>query len=209
MVNQLTADICVIGGGSGGLSVAAGASQMGSKTILVEGGKMGGDCLNYGCVPSKALIAAAKKAAALKGSEKFGVSGQAPDVDFPAVMDHVAGVIASIEPHDSVERFEGLGVTVLQGYGRFVAPDELEVGETRVKARRLPAQVQRPRPFQGSKTLDTLQMRRFSRIASSRIISSSLAVDRLGLKWPRPMFVWEQRSLCLKHSRHLDEMIPT
>ncbi len=136
MVKQLTADICVIGGGSGGLSVAAGASQMGSKTILVEGGKMGGDCLNYGCVPSKALIAAAKKAAALKGSEKFGISGTAPEVDFPAVMDHVAEVIASIAPHDSVERFEGLGVTVLQGYGKFVAPDELEVGETRVKARR-------------------------------------------------------------------------
>ncbi|MCF8468612.1 MAG: FAD-dependent oxidoreductase [Sneathiella sp.] len=136
MAKQLTADICVIGGGSGGLSVAAGASQMGAKTILVEGGKMGGDCLNYGCVPSKALIAAAKKAFALNGAEKFGVSGPAPEVDFSKVMDHVSGVIAAIAPHDSVERFEGLGVQVLQRYGRFIAPDEIEVGDTRVKARR-------------------------------------------------------------------------
>ena len=136
MVKQLTADICIIGGGSGGLSVAAGAAQMGAKTILVEGGKMGGDCLNYGCIPSKALIAAAKKAAALYGAEKFGVSGPAPDVDFPAVMDHVAGVIAGIAPHDSVERFESLGVEVLLGYAKFTGPGEIEVGDNRVKARR-------------------------------------------------------------------------
>ncbi|USG61763.1 FAD-dependent oxidoreductase [Sneathiella marina] len=136
MTTLIKADICVIGGGSGGLSVAAGASQMGAKTVLVEGGKMGGDCLNYGCVPSKALIAAAKKAAALKGAEIFGVSGPDPDVDFSKVMDHVAGVIASIEPHDSVERFEGLGVQVLQGYGKFTGPNEIEVGNNRVRARR-------------------------------------------------------------------------
>jgi pyruvate/2-oxoglutarate dehydrogenase complex dihydrolipoamide dehydrogenase (E3) component len=136
MTTQIKADICIIGGGSGGLSVAAGASQMGAKTVLVEGGKMGGDCLNYGCIPSKALIAAAKKAAALKGAEVFGVSGADPEVDFPKVMDHVAGVIDSIAPHDSVERFEGLGVQVLQGYGKFISHNEIEVGDTRIKARR-------------------------------------------------------------------------
>ncbi|WP_169567318.1 dihydrolipoyl dehydrogenase family protein [Sneathiella limimaris] len=129
-------NICVIGGGSGGLSVAAGAVQMGADTVLVEGGKMGGDCLNYGCVPSKALIAAAKKAVSLKTADAFGVSGPDPVVDYAAVMDHVADVIAGIEPHDSVERFEGLGVKVLQGYGEFVSPSQLKVGETVVEARR-------------------------------------------------------------------------
>ncbi|MZR29349.1 dihydrolipoyl dehydrogenase family protein [Sneathiella litorea] len=136
MTTQINTDICVIGGGSGGLSVAAGASQMGAKTVLVEGGKMGGDCLNYGCVPSKALIAAAKKAASLKDASDFGVTGPAPVVDFQKVMDHVQEVIGSIAPHDSVERFEGLGVEVIQGYGRFISEKELEVGDTRVKARR-------------------------------------------------------------------------
>jgi pyruvate/2-oxoglutarate dehydrogenase complex dihydrolipoamide dehydrogenase (E3) component len=136
MTTRIKADICVIGGGSGGLSVAAGASQMGAKTVLVEGGKMGGDCLNYGCVPSKALIAAAKKAASLQDAADFGVVGSAPTVDFPKVMDHVQEVIASIAPHDSVERFEGLGVEVIQGYGRFVSENEIEVGDTRITARR-------------------------------------------------------------------------
>ena len=136
MVKQIKTDICVIGGGSGGLSVAAGASQMGAKTVLVEGGKRGGDCLNYGCVPSKALLAAAKKATSLKDAADFGVSGAVPEADFPKVMDHVRDVIASIAPHDSVERFEGLGVEVLQGFGHFISEFELEVNDVRVKARR-------------------------------------------------------------------------
>lgn len=136
MTKILKADLCVIGGGSGGLSVAAGASQMGAKTILIEGGKMGGDCLNYGCVPSKALIAAAKKAHSLHDAEIFGVSGGPLQADYGKAMEHVADVIAGIEPHDSVERFESLGVQVLQGYGRFTGPKEVTVGETIVKARR-------------------------------------------------------------------------
>jgi len=137
MVNDvIKTDVCVIGGGSGGLSVAAGAVQMGAETVLVEGGKMGGDCLNYGCVPSKALIAAAKKAVALKHSAPFGVSGEQPEVNYAAVMAHVAAVIAGIAPHDSVERFEELGVRVVQGYGTFISPTELQVGEQIVKARR-------------------------------------------------------------------------
>ncbi|WP_025897835.1 dihydrolipoyl dehydrogenase family protein [Sneathiella glossodoripedis] len=134
--NIIKTDLCVIGGGSGGLSVAAGAVQMGADTVLVEGGKMGGDCLNYGCVPSKALLAAAKHAVALKGAGNFGVQELSPEVNYPAVMKHVEEVIAGIEPHDSVERFEGLGVRVIQGYGKFTAPDCLEVAGHIIKARR-------------------------------------------------------------------------
>ena len=100
-------DICIIGAGSGGLSIAAGASQMGASVVLIEGHKMGGDCLNYGCVPSKALIAAAKQAYAMHGGERFGVPPVSPDVDFAAAKDHVARVIATIAPVDSQERFEG------------------------------------------------------------------------------------------------------
>jgi len=129
-------DICVIGGGSGGLSVAAGAVQMGAKVVLVEGAKMGGDCLNYGCVPSKALIAAAKKASALDHASEFGVSGVRPDVNYGGVMDHVAEVIAGIAPHDSVERFEELGVQVLDGYGSFLDDKRLAVDDTVIEARR-------------------------------------------------------------------------
>ncbi|TNE33303.1 MAG: dihydrolipoamide dehydrogenase [Alphaproteobacteria bacterium] len=135
-MTTIKTDICVIGGGSGGLSVAAGASQMGAKTVLVEGGKMGGDCLNYGCVPSKALLAAAKKASFLKDASDFGLTSSPVSVDFAKVMDHVKGVIAGIAPHDSVERFESLGVTVLQGYARFISGREIEVNGTKVAARR-------------------------------------------------------------------------
>jgi pyruvate/2-oxoglutarate dehydrogenase complex dihydrolipoamide dehydrogenase (E3) component len=121
---MITTDICVIGAGSGGLSVAAGAVQMGARVVLVEGHKMGGDCLNYGCVPSKALLSRAKLAKA----------GGA--VDYAAAMAHVRATIAAIEPHDSVERFEGLGVKVLRGWGQFTGPDSLDVDATAIRARR-------------------------------------------------------------------------
>ena len=136
MSKVIKADIAVIGAGSGGLSVAAGAAQMGAKTVLIEKGKMGGDCLNYGCVPSKALIAAAQAANTVRHSGRFGVNGHEPEIDFAAVHDHVHGVIAGIAPHDSVERFEGLGVEVIQGAGRFVGPREIEVDGQRIRARR-------------------------------------------------------------------------
>ena len=136
MSEVLEPDLCVIGGGSGGLSVAAGAVQMGASVVLVEGHKMGGDCLNYGCVPSKALIAAAKAAHAWKKAAVFGIDQPAPTVDYAAVMDHVHGVIAQIEPHDSVERFEGLGVTVIQDWARFTGPREVDAGGRRIRARR-------------------------------------------------------------------------
>ncbi|MEH6403090.1 MAG: FAD-dependent oxidoreductase [Sneathiella sp.] len=136
MTKIIKADLCIIGAGSGGLSVAAGASQMGANTVLIEGGKMGGDCLNYGCVPSKALIAAAKKAHSLHDSELFGVHGEPPTVDYAKVMDHVSDVIAGIAPHDSVERFESFGVQVLQGYGTFTGPNQVAVGDVLVEARK-------------------------------------------------------------------------
>jgi len=133
----LETDVCVIGAGSGGLVVAAGAAQLGARAVLIERHKMGGDCLNYGCVPSKALLAAAKRAAAAREDAAFGLRGAAPTVDFAAVMDHVHGVIAAIEPNDSQERFEGMGVRVLRAGGRFVGPDTVEVGDTLVRARRI------------------------------------------------------------------------
>lgn len=134
-MKRLKTDLCIIGGGSGGLSLAAGAVQMGARVVLVEGHKMGGDCLNYGCVPSKALLAAGKEAQALRQA-RFGVSPVAPEIDYAAAKDHVGAVIATIEPHDSVERFEGLGVQVVQDYGRFISETELQAGDTIIKARR-------------------------------------------------------------------------
>ncbi len=110
MSNVLTPDLCVIGAGSGGLSVAAAAAQLGVEVVLVEKHKMGGDCLNTGCVPSKALLAAGKRAHQMRSQNKFGITPQEPSIDFRAVNKHVHEVIAAIEPNDSVERFEGLGV---------------------------------------------------------------------------------------------------
>ena len=122
MTNRIKTDLCIIGGGSGGLSVAAGAVQMGADVVLVEGNKMGGDCLNYGCVQSKAMIAAGKHAHAMTTGHEFGVVPVAPKVDYAAAKDHVRSVIAGIEPHDSVERFEGLGVKVIEAFGTFISP---------------------------------------------------------------------------------------
>ena len=135
-MEELRTDICVIGAGSGGLSVAAGAVQMGARVVLIEAGEMGGDCLNAGCVPSKALIAAAEAAAAQRGAARFGVGAVEPAVEFGAVKDHVAGVIAAIAPVDSQERFEGLGCTVIRDWARFVSPRAVEAGGRRIVARR-------------------------------------------------------------------------
>lgn len=137
MTNEITAHICVIGGGSGGLSVAAGASQMGADVVLLESGKMGGDCLNYGCVPSKAMIAAAHAAHAVRSAGRFGIGSGEPSVDFGKVHDHVHGVIGAIAPHDSVERFEGMGVRVIQERGRFVGPNKVQAGDTVITAKRI------------------------------------------------------------------------
>ncbi len=136
MAKDIKVDICVLGAGSAGLSVAAGASQMGAKVALIERARMGGDCLNYGCVPSKSLLAAGKAATAHRVAAGMGIGYAPPVIDFGAVHDHVHGVIAAIAPQDSVERFEGMGVTVLRDDARFTGAREVEAGETRVRARR-------------------------------------------------------------------------
>ncbi len=135
MTDKIKADICIIGAGSGGLSLAAGAAQLGRKVVLFEKGEMGGDCLNTGCVPSKALIAAATRAHAMRTAKKFGVRSVEPDVDFAAVMDHVHGVIAAIAPHDSQERFEGFGVKVIRAHATFTGERSVEGGGVRVSAK--------------------------------------------------------------------------
>ena len=136
-MRRIETDILVIGAGSGGLSVASGAVQMGARVVLLEGHKMGGDCLNYGCVPSKALIASGKAAYAQAHAARYGVASVVPDVDYAAAMDHVADVIATIAPVDSVERFQGLGVHVIQEYGEFISDTEVKAGDTVIKARRI------------------------------------------------------------------------
>ncbi|HKZ97840.1 MAG TPA: FAD-dependent oxidoreductase [Hyphomicrobiaceae bacterium] len=132
----IAADLCVIGAGSGGLSVAAAVAAFGQKVVLIEKHKMGGDCLNYGCVPSKALIAAAKRAHAMRTASRFGIMDVEPQVDYRAVHDHVMGVIEAIAPNDSVERFTGLSVRVILGAARFLDKKTVVAGDCRVSARR-------------------------------------------------------------------------
>ena len=136
MTNILHPDICVIGAGSAGLSVAAGAAAFGVPVVLIEKGLMGGDCLNHGCVPSKALIAAARHAHAVREAAAFGITAGEPLVDFEKVHAHVQDVIASIAPHDSVERFTALGVHVIRSEARFVDADTVVAGDTLIHARR-------------------------------------------------------------------------
>lgn len=136
MAKQIKVDICVIGAGSGGLSVAAAAAQLGVSVALVEKGKMGGDCLNYGCIPSKAMIAAAKQAKLMSSGEKFGIEAVEANVDYQKVLEHVRGVIAAIAPMDSVERFTGLGVKVIKAEGKFINRNTVEAGEYEITARR-------------------------------------------------------------------------
>ena len=137
MMNEITADICVIGGGAGGLSVAAGASQLGADVVLLESGKMGGDCLNSGCVPSKAMIAAAHAAHAVRSAGRFGIGAGEPSVNFEKVHGHVHDVIGAIAPNDSVERFEGMGVRVIQERGKFVGANKVRAGDTVITAKRV------------------------------------------------------------------------
>jgi len=136
-MTKLKTDLLIIGAGSGGLSVAAGAVQMGASVILLEGHKMGGDCLNFGCVPSKALIASGKAAYAQSHASVYGVADVTPKVDYAATKDHVADVIEQIKPVDSQERFEAMGVRVIREYGRFISSKEVQAGEFVITARRI------------------------------------------------------------------------
>jgi len=132
----LKPDICVIGAGSGGLTIAAAATAFGVPVVLIERGKMGGDCLNYGCVPSKSMIAAGKQAHRLAHGAAFGIADREPQVDFDKVMRHVHQVIAAIAPNDSAERFTALGVTVIRGEARFLDARTVAAGSYEIKARR-------------------------------------------------------------------------
>ena len=130
-------DLAVIGAGAAGLSVTAVAAQLGLRVALIERDRMGGDCLNIGCVPSKALLAAAHAADAARRMGRFGLHLPEPDIDWAAVRAHVRGVIAAIAPTDSEARFRALGATVLRGEARFTAPDTLAVDGRRITARRI------------------------------------------------------------------------
>jgi pyruvate/2-oxoglutarate dehydrogenase complex dihydrolipoamide dehydrogenase (E3) component len=129
-------DVAVIGAGAAGLSVAAISAGLGLKVALFERSEMGGDCLNYGCVPSKALLACAHAAHAARDAGRFGVVLPAPAIDWAGVRAHVAGAIAAIAPNDSVERFTAMGVTVVRATARFVAADTIEAAGRRFRFRR-------------------------------------------------------------------------
>ncbi|MEZ5775855.1 MAG: FAD-dependent oxidoreductase [Hyphomicrobiaceae bacterium] len=136
MTELLKPDLCVIGAGSGGLSVAAAAAQLGVPVVLIEKAVMGGDCLNHGCVPSKSLIASARRAHEMRSAKPLGITPTNPMINLRFVHEHVRGVIAAIAPNDSVERFTGLGVRVIQAPARFVDRETVEAGDYQVKARR-------------------------------------------------------------------------
>jgi pyruvate/2-oxoglutarate dehydrogenase complex dihydrolipoamide dehydrogenase (E3) component len=132
----LRPDICVVGAGSGGLSVAAAAAAFGVDVVLIERGRMGGDCLNTGCVPSKALLAAARRAHEIRTAPALGLRVGEPAVDFGAVREHLRRTIAHIAPNDSIARFTAMGVRVIEESARFLDRDSLEAGAFVVRARR-------------------------------------------------------------------------
>lgn len=136
MSQIIQCDIAIIGGGAGGLSLAAGASQLGANVVLVESGEMGGDCLNHGCVPSKSLLSAAKSFYDIKKASYFGMQADNVKLDFCKSMQHVKKVIETISHHDSVERFESLGVNVIQAPGKFIDEKTLQAGEQYIKSKR-------------------------------------------------------------------------
>ena len=135
-MNRLTCDICIIGAGSGGLALASAAARLGRSVVLIERAAMGGECLNAGCVPSKALLAAARHAQAARDGAAFGIGAGEPAIDFAAVMAHVRGTVAAIAPRDSEERFRSLGCTVLRAEASFADRDTVIAGGNEIRARR-------------------------------------------------------------------------
>lgn len=132
-------NLIVVGAGSAGLVSAYIAATVKAKVSLIEAHEMGGDCLNTGCVPSKALIKSARVAHAVADAARFGVNAPPATIDFPSVMRRVRDVITAIEPHDSVERFTGLGVDCIKGYAQFVDPWTVEISDADAGKRRLTA----------------------------------------------------------------------
>lgn len=137
MSSILRPDICIIGAGAGGLVVAAGAAGLGAETVLIERAALGGECLNTGCVPSKALIAAAAQVANARTAASFGIHLGAPRIEPEEVHRHVRETIAALAPNDSRERFEGLGVKVLSGTARFADSRRIEAAGATIEARHM------------------------------------------------------------------------
>lgn len=136
MSEELAPDLCVIGAGPGGLAAAAGAAMLGASVVLIEKASMGGDNLSYGSVPSKALLAAARRAQAMRATKAFGITPTAPTINHRAVHDHVQTVVAAAAPNASAERLTGLGVRVVNAAARFADKATVLAGDLRIKARR-------------------------------------------------------------------------
>src|SRR3712207_4185835 len=132
----LQPDLCVVGAGSAGLSVASIAASLGASVVLIEKNRMGGDCLNVGCVPSKALIAASLHVRSMREAGEFGIRGGKPIVDFARVHAHVKDAIAAIAPMDSVERYRAMGVSVIENEARFTDARTVTAGDQTIRARR-------------------------------------------------------------------------
>ncbi len=190
MVETLKPDICVIGSGAGGLSVAAAAAAFGVPVVLIERHKMGGDCLNTGCVPSKALLAAAKRAETMRAAAPFGVTAQAIKVDFAKVHDHVQRVIGAIAPTDSAERFGGLGVRVIKGHAKFKDRKTVVSATTTKSARAVsssrPDRRRRCRRSRGSTRVLISPTKPFSISPNGPTVSSLSAPVRSAWKWRKP-----------------------
>lgn len=132
----INADICVIGAGPGGLAVASAAAAFGRSVVLIERHKFGGDALNYGCIPARALAAAANRAHAIRTASTFGIAGKEPEIDMRAVNAQVQEVLAGVAPNFAPERLTGLGVRVIQAAARFISRKVVMAGEQRIRARR-------------------------------------------------------------------------
>jgi len=130
-----TYNLVVIGAGTGGLVTAAGAAALGARVALVERNQMGGDCLNFGCVPSKALISSARLLHRIRHSERWGVAGREPAFDFEQIFAQMRAARAELAPLDSQERFESLGVDVFREEATFVSPQEIAAGDQKLRAR--------------------------------------------------------------------------
>src|SRR6058998_2694485 len=128
-------NVVVIGAGTAGLVTAAGTAGLGGRVALIERNLMGGHCLNFGCVPSKALISSARLIQQIRDAEQWGLDRQSPQFAFEKILERMRGRRAEIAPNDSQERFESLGVDVLRGEARFLSPHEVEVNGQKLRAK--------------------------------------------------------------------------
>lgn len=136
-MKEIFAELLVVGAGAGGLGLSSVASRLGVQVTLLESGKMGGDCLNYGCVPSKALINCGRVSQTIKDAKKYGIKVDSASVDFEKVMSFVGGVVDTIAVHDSVERFTSLGVNVIQHVGKFIGHNKVQAGDYIITAKKI------------------------------------------------------------------------